>query len=135
MNTVLLKYHHLGNDYLVYDICKNNRKLDERAIRTICTRNFGLGTSGILAGPVLDGQDVGMKSYQPDGKETRVDKNAAEIFMQYLKDAGYSDRQPLVLHTEAGDLSSGGVQEQEAAEIIGKMYLSESFVFGKYRQQ
>lgn len=133
MDTILLKYHHLGNEYLVYDICKNNQELNERAVRTICTRNFGLGAQGILVGPVLDGQNVSMKIYQPDGKETRVDKDAAEIFMQYLEDAGYSTRRPLVLHTEAGDISSGSVQGMETAEAIGKMYLSESFVFGKYR--
>lgn len=131
MDTILLKYHHLGKDYLVYDVCKNSRKLNERAVRTICTRNFGLGTRGILAGPVIEGEKVGMKIYQPDGKESRIDQCAAETFCQYLKDAGYDRTRTFVLHTEAGDLSSDQIQE-DAAEAVGKMYLSEQFAFGRF---
>lgn len=131
MDTVLLKYHHLGNDYLVYDVRKNSRKLDSRAVRMICTRNFGLGARGILAGPVMEGQSMGLKSYRPDGKECRIDKTAAETFAQYLKDAGYDRQKRAVLHTEDGDFLLGGSEKQKAAEAVGKMYLSESFAFGK----
>lgn len=125
MNTILLKYDHLGSEYLVYDTCKNNLELDAKAIRTICNRNFGLGTQGILAGPVMQGNDMSMKIYQPDGRETAVNRNAAKIFMQYLKDAGYSKQQELVLHTEEGDIFSEEVSDQVSA--VGKMYLSEEY--------
>lgn len=128
MDTILLKYNHLGSEYLVYDTCKNNLELDARAVRTICNRNFGLGAQGVLAGPVMCGNDMSMKIYQPDGSETVVSRNAAKIFMQYLKDAGYSRQKKLVLHTEDGDVFPEEVQE---ASAVGKMYLSEEYAFGK----
>ena len=129
MDTVLLKYHHLGNDYLVYDTCKNDIELDAKAIRTICSRNFGLGSQGILAGPVMSGGQMGMKSYHPDGSEARVNRNAMRIFRQYLEDAGYLERKEAVLHTEAGALSfqEDAEQEREAVAEIGKLFLSEKF--------
>lgn len=129
MNTILLKYNHLGSEYLVYDTCKNNLELDAKAIRTICNRNFGLGAQGVLAGPVMRGKDMSMKIYQPDGSETTVSRNVAKIFMQYLKDAGYSRQQNFVLHTEEGDIFSEEAQEEVSA--VGKMYLSEEYAFGK----
>lgn len=131
MDTVLLKYHHLGNDYLVYDVRKNSRKLDARAVRMICTRNFGLGARGILAGPVMEGQSMGLKVYRPDGQESRIDEPAAETFLQYLEDAGYDRQKRVILHTEDGEIVFKGRQKREAAEAVGKMYLSESFAFGK----
>lgn len=45
------KYHGLGNDYLVYDCCKNSVQLDSKMVASICERHYGLGSDGILAGP------------------------------------------------------------------------------------
>ena len=45
------KYHSLGNDYLVYDIRKNQEELDQEKIIRVCSRNFGIGSDGIVAGP------------------------------------------------------------------------------------
>lgn len=132
MNTVLLKYNHLGSEYLVYDTCKNNLELDERAVRTICNQNFGLGTQGVLAGPFMAGKDMSIKIYQPNGRETTISRNAAKIFMQYLKDAGYSTQQNFVIHTEAGDIFP---EEMAEVSAVGKMYLSEEYAFGKKAYQ
>ena len=128
MNTILMKYHHHGSEYLVYDTCKNNLELDERAVRTICNRNFGLGAQGVLAGPVMTGKDLCIKIYQPDGSETSISPNAAKIFKQYLKDAGYSGENGLVIHTEEGDLFP---EEMSEVSAVGKIYLSEEYAFGK----
>lgn len=46
------KYHALGNDYIVIDPAKTNINLDENAIKLICHRNFGVGSDGILYGPL-----------------------------------------------------------------------------------
>ena len=44
------KYHSLGNDYLVYDIRKNQEELDQEKIIRVCSRKFGIGSGGIVAG-------------------------------------------------------------------------------------
>lgn len=130
MDTVLLKYHSLGNDYLVYDTCKNNIKLDSKAVRAICARNFGLGSEGILAGPVMDGHYVEMKIFRPDGSEAGVGRDEAQIFSRYLKDAGYLEHQKLVLHTVEGDVlaENENVSEMQGTSAVGKLFLSEEFI-------
>ena len=52
MEMTLSKYHSFGNDYLIYDCRKNEYELKPEDIRNICSRRFGAGGDGILAGPV-----------------------------------------------------------------------------------
>lgn len=129
MDTILLKYHYLGNDYLVYDTCKNDIELDPRTIRTICARNFSLGSAGLLAGPLLDGDQMTMKNYRLDGSEAEVTRPAARIFSQYLQDAGYLSCQngPLMDDTEISLKEKPGDGKKNAEEV-GKLFLSETFI-------
>ena len=46
------KYHALGNDYLVIEPSGLPAPLSPAAIRAICQRNTGLGSDGILLGPL-----------------------------------------------------------------------------------
>ena len=64
------KYHALGNDYLVLDP-EDAPKLPatDDTIR-ICHRNFGLGSDGILYGPIpTEKADFGLRIINPDGSE------------------------------------------------------------------
>ena len=46
------KYHALGNDYLVIDPEDWPSPLTPLQIKVICHRNFGVGSDGILLGPL-----------------------------------------------------------------------------------
>jgi diaminopimelate epimerase len=46
------KYHALGNDYLVFDPRVSNHEFSKEETIRICHRNFGLGSDGILVGPL-----------------------------------------------------------------------------------
>ena len=48
----LKKYHALGNDYLVLDPKSGDQLPSFSDIVRICHRNFGLGSDGILYGPL-----------------------------------------------------------------------------------
>ena len=63
-----IKYHALGNDYIVIHPSELKDELSRDVIRLICHRNYGVGSDGILLGP-LDSQscDFGLKIYNPDG--------------------------------------------------------------------
>lgn len=104
MGIVFTKYHGLGNDYLVYDIKKNKRKLKQEDIVKICDRNFGLGSDGILEGPYYEDDIVGVKIFNPDGSEAEKSGNGVRIFSKYLKDVGYIQDKSFVLHTLGGDV-------------------------------
>ena len=57
------KYHALGNDYLVLNPQDCPDLLDDDAIVRICHRNFGLGSDGILYGPLpTEEADCALKS-------------------------------------------------------------------------
>ena len=55
----------------------------------LCDRNFGIGSDGILEGPILDGGQMYVKIYNPDGSEAPKSGNGMGIFARYLRDAGY----------------------------------------------
>lgn len=63
------KYHALGNDYIVIDPQRTNIPLTENAIRCICDRNFGVGSDGILYGPLFEKSRIEVRIYNPDGSE------------------------------------------------------------------
>ncbi len=105
MGIFFYKYHGLGNDYLVYDTQKNTIKLSKDSIRLICDRNFGLGSDGILEGPVFEDGKIGVIIYNPDGSIAEKSGNGVRIFSKFLKDGGYIKKKSFILHTLGGDVT------------------------------
>ena len=102
-----LKYHALGNDYLVStsehpDFSKN--ELTSEQVRKICHRNFGLGSDGILVGGKDDsGNCFTLKIYNPDGSTAEKSGNGLRIFARSLWD------RKLVDHSKFKIVTSGGI--------------------------
>ena len=69
MRLTLYKYHGQNKDYLVYDTIQNHKKLNESMIRMLCDRNRGLGSDGLITGPFLEDDTIGVQVYGPDGSE------------------------------------------------------------------
>jgi diaminopimelate epimerase len=81
------KYHALGNDYLVIDPKAFAEPLTEQNIRLICHRNFGIGSDGILFGPLpSDRARFRLRIFNPDGSEAEKSGNGLRIFCRYLFD-------------------------------------------------
>ena len=85
------KYHALGNDYLVLnpaDFPGWGEPTVEQ-IRLVCHRNFGVGSDGILWGPLPapDGA-FGLRIFNPDGSEAEKSGNGLRIFSRFLQDIG-----------------------------------------------
>lgn len=100
----LKKYHALGNDYIVYDPNKENIVLSTDMIKLICNRNLGVGSDGILLGPIFQDNDILLKIYNPDGSEAEKSGNGVRIFSKYLRDEKYIKNNEFVLHTLGGDV-------------------------------
>ena len=85
-----LKYHALGNDYLVLDSGNNDLpeiSLTAEQVRKICNRNFGLGADGILVGSKDDsGKYFNLQIFNPDGSTAEKSGNGLRIFARFLRD-------------------------------------------------
>ena len=99
------KYHALGNDYIVIDPNKTRINLSAENIRLICHRNFGIGSDGILFGPLFQDNATRLRIFNPDGSEAEKSGNGIRIFSRYLADAGYIKSSEFRLATLGGEVN------------------------------
>jgi len=103
------KYHALGNDYIVLNPAEIEpaQKLDAARIQSICHRNFGVGSDGILFGPLEDPvYGIGLQIFNPDGSEAEKSGNGLRIFARYLWDKGIIKDEPVQINTAGGRVSA-----------------------------
>lgn len=102
------KYHALGNDYLVLnptDFPAWDTPSVEQ-IQVICHRNFGVGSDGILWGPIPSQScDFGLRIYNPDGSEAEKSGNGLRIFSRYLSDSGATTEKQFSIETLGGKVA------------------------------
>jgi len=105
MDVHFKKYHGLGNDYLVIDPNVRDVAMTEANIRLICDRNFGVGSDGILYGPLLDGDMPALRILNPDGSEAEKSGNGLRIFAKYLFEKRYVQSKEFQIKTLGGIVS------------------------------
>jgi diaminopimelate epimerase len=105
------KYHALGNDYIVMDPADYPgwEAPSPDQIRAVCHRNFGVGSDGILWGPIpAPGRAAGadgafrLRIFNPDGSEAEKSGNGTRIFSRFLWDRGYVKGPALSMETPGG---------------------------------
>ncbi|MFA5205296.1 MAG: diaminopimelate epimerase [Lentisphaeria bacterium] len=102
------KYHALGNDYLVLEP-DAVPDLAPARIRLLCDRHFGIGSDGILLGPLPPPTAppealaaFALRIFNPDGSEAEKSGNGLRIFARYLADTGRVGADPFMVHTAGG---------------------------------
>ncbi len=102
------KYHAIGNDYIVIRPTDVRGELDPDVIRLICHRNYGVGSDGILLGP-LDSQSCafGLRIFNPDGSEAEKSGNGLRIFARFLWDEHLVESRCFTVETLGGPVSCG----------------------------
>lgn len=110
------KYHALGNDYLVLDPEEAPALPATDDTIRICHRNFGLGSDGILYGPLpTEKADFGLRIINPDGSEAEKSGNGLRIFARYLYDIGKVANDAFTVDTIGGVVTC---EIGENAELI-----------------
>lgn len=117
------KYHALGNDYLVLDPADESQLPSPAQIQTICHRNFGLGSDGILYGPIeTDEADFALQIWNPDGSEAEKSGNGLRIFSRYLYDSGLVQHEAFSVKTLGGIVSCVVCEGAKLIEVeMGKV--------------
>ncbi|HEX9048669.1 MAG TPA: diaminopimelate epimerase, partial [Verrucomicrobiae bacterium] len=107
MNFAFSKYHALGNDYIVIDPKNLPAPLTTEQVKLICHRNFGVGSDGILLGPLSSAAAVcALKIYNPDGSLAEKSGNGVRIFSRYLWDTKFVGDDEFALQTDGGIVRS-----------------------------
>ena len=116
-----LKYHALGNDYLVL----RNELFGEQtpdwavepdpdAVIRICDRNRGLGSDGILVGEKMADAEFRLRIFNPDGSEAEKSGNGLRIFVRSLWDHDQVGEKPFAIQTLGGRVQArvlgGGIE-------------------------
>jgi len=101
------KYHALGNDYLVIDPKDCPAPPTAAQIKVICHRNFGVGSDGILLGPLPSDQArFALRVFNPDGSEAEKSGNGLRIFSRYLWDRHLVKDEEFAIQTQGGVVKS-----------------------------
>lgn len=104
MSFEFTKYQALGNDYLVIDPNKSKIDLSEKQIKLICDRHFGIGSDGILYGPIMENGKISLRIFNPDGSEAEKSGNGLRIFARYLRDEKYISDNTFQVNTKGGEV-------------------------------
>ena len=104
------KYHALGNDYIVLDprdFASWSPAPTIEQIRVVCHRNFGVGSDGILWGPLPSTKsEFGLRIFNPDGSEAEKSGNGLRIFSRDLWDQGLVKNPTFTIETPGGHVQS-----------------------------
>ena len=107
MQIAFTKYHALGNDYIVIHPKDLSAPLTTEQVKTICHRNFGVGSDGILLGPMPSATaKCALKIYNPDGSIAEKSGNGVRIFSRYLWDIKFVGNEEFALQTDGGIVRS-----------------------------
>ncbi len=96
------KYHALGNDYIIIDPNQNQVAMTPANIRLICDRNMGIGSDGILYGPIFANDEIKLQIFNPDGSEAEKSGNGVRIMSKYIADRKYIKEDTFSLATLGG---------------------------------
>jgi diaminopimelate epimerase len=103
------KYHALGNDYLVMNPADfpGSKTPTPAQIRVICHRNYGVGSDGILWGPLPSTRaQFGLRIFNPDASEAEKSGNGLRIFSRYLQDQQLVGAAPFTIEVPGGVVES-----------------------------
>lgn len=101
-----VKYHALGNDYLVIRPQDIAGDMQKAAIARICHRHYGIGSDGILLGPLESSVcDFKVRIFNPDGSEAEKSGNGLRIFSRFLWDEGLVEEGPFTIETLGGPVT------------------------------
>ncbi len=74
-----LKYHGIGNDFIIVETLPN-----EKTIKFLCDRHFGIGADGILFFEKSFKADAKMRIFNSDGTEAQMCGNGLRCFVDFM---------------------------------------------------
>lgn len=105
-NLRLIKYHGLGNDFLLLDRLEPGPPVTGETVRAACDRRRGIGADGLIVVlPGSGGADLAMELYNADGSRAEMSGNGIRCLALFAHQAGLVDGRSFVVATDAGPRS------------------------------
>jgi len=115
-----IKYHGLGNDFVLIDSRKNNLEQVEikQLAKNICDRHFGIGADGILIVWPSTKAHYRMQVINPDGSEAEMCGNGIRCFAKYVYETDKLNEEVISVETLAGVLLPAVILSSEK-QVVG----------------
>ncbi len=91
-----------GNDHILIENFDNSITCPESLCVSLCDRNHGIGSDGIVLVEKSDVAQVKMRVFNLDGSEGRMGGNAMRSVAKYVYDNGYVDTETVTIETASG---------------------------------
>ena len=91
-----------GNDHIVIENFDNSITCPESLCVSLCDRNHGVGSDGVVLVEKSDVAQVKMRVFNLDGSEGRMGGNAMRSVAKYVYDKGYVTTETVSIETASG---------------------------------
>ena len=96
------KMHGTGNDYIYIDAEREQIKNIKKLAISMSSRNFGVGSDGLILILPSDIADFKMRMFNSDGSEAEMCGNGIRCFAKYVFEHGLTDKKNLSVETLGG---------------------------------
>ena len=96
------KMQGLGNDYVYVNCFKETIENPPEMAKKVSTRNFGIGSDGLIMINPSDVADFEMEMYNADGSRSEMCGNGIRCVGKYVYDYGLTEKEHISVETLAG---------------------------------
>lgn len=115
------KMHGLGNDFVVIDLITQRFSLQEKHIRKLADRHFGIGCDQVLVVEAPRNPDVDFRYriYNCDGHEVEQCGNGARCFAKYVFDKKLTGKKHIKVETSCGIIELSFTDNRQVTVNMG----------------
>jgi diaminopimelate epimerase len=119
-----------GNDFVVLDFTKEVFPLDEKQIRKLADRHYGVGCDQVLVveRPRAAGADFRYRIFNADGGEVEQCGNGARCFVKYVHARGLTGKREISVETLGGMIRPRLEPDGEVSVDMGPPRFSGTFL-------
>ncbi len=120
------KMHGIGNDFVVLDLISQRFNLQEKHVRMLADRRFGIGCDQVLVveTPRQPDVDFRYRIYNCDGGEVEQCGNGARCFAKFVRDKKLTGKKTIRVETCSGIIELSVMEDRQVEVNMGEPILT-----------